>query len=45
MEHRQTKVCLILRSKALDGGKISSRQIEAVRRAIVRKLKRTASFD
>ena len=30
--------------KVLDGGKISSRQIEAVRRVIVRKLKRTGKL-
>ena len=42
MEHRQTKVVFgSYGLKVLDGGKISSRQIEAVRRVIVRKLKRT----
>ena len=45
MEHRQTKVCFgSYGLKALDGGKISSRQIEAVRRVIVRKLKRTGKL-
>lgn len=42
MEHRQTKVVFgSYGLKTLEGGKISSRQIEAVRRVIVRKLKRT----
>lgn len=42
MEHRQTGVVFgSYGLKVLDGGKISSRQIEAVRRVIVRKLKRT----
>ena len=41
-EHRQTKVVFgEYGLKVLDGGQISSRQIEAVRRVIVRKLKRT----
>ena len=42
MEQRQTKGGLREYGlKVLDGGQISSRQIEAVRRVIVRKLKRT----
>ena len=41
-EQRQTKVVFgEYGLKVLDGGQISSRQIEAVRRVIVRKLKRT----
>ena len=45
MEHRQTKVSFgSYGLKTLEGGKISSRQIEAVRRVIVRKLKRTGKL-
>ena len=45
MEHRQTKVCFgSYGLKTLDGGKISSRQIEAVRRTISRYTKRSGKI-
>jgi large subunit ribosomal protein L16 len=45
MEYRQNNVVFgSYGLKTLDGGKISSRQIEAVRRVIVRKLKRTGKL-